>query len=217
MKKILFFIGMGIMSLAIAESAQAAAIGVYGTGGVNFSTWKYRDASASTTDALYGCGVVFDTNAAKNELFGYRLTAGYEQYRLKYTESDQSSDPIHRVSMSHTFGFGMVRTDLIRFWAGPRIGLHYLNYRNSYTTIRINVIPPMIYPKKIKVKLDMIGFDLLLAFGFNFNIGNMATIFLDLGFGYMGNYNIHETQKGHGFGLDGKIGFMFRINDKYKG
>lgn len=63
----------------------------------------------------------------------------------------------------------------------------------------------------------MIGFDLLLAFGVNFNIGNMATIFLDLGFGYMGNYNIHETQKGHGFGLDGKIGFMFRINDKYKG
>jgi len=217
MKKILFSIGLCAAIMAVAQSAQAAAIGVYGTGGVNLSTWEYRDVSANTTDALYGCGVVFDTNAAKNELFGYRLTAGYEQYRLKYAELNKSSDPIHRVSMSHTFGFGMVRTDLIRFWAGPRIGLHYLNYRNSYTTFRINLIPFFPYPSKVTVKLDMIGLDLLLAFGINFNIGNVATIFLDLGFGYMGNYNIHETQKGHGFGLDGKVGFMFRINDKYKG
>ncbi len=109
----------------------------------------------------------------------------------------------------------MVRTDLIRFWAGPRIGLHYLNYRDSYTSIRINLIPPMAYPYKVTVKLDYIGFDLLLAFGVNFNIGKIATIFIDLGFGYMGNYNVHVTNNGHGFGFDAKVGVMFRINDTY--
>ncbi|HNW28761.1 MAG TPA: hypothetical protein PKN50_09815 [Spirochaetota bacterium] len=217
MKKVLMFIVMCATVIIITQSAQAAGIGVYGTGGVNFSTWNYKGASANSTDYFYGGGLVVDSNVARNELFGYRFTAGYEQYRLKDPDTDSTSSAMHRVSMSHTFGFGIARNETVRFWLGPRIGMHYLRYRDSYNTINMSMFPyVMPYPQNVKVTIDMIGIDALLAMGLNINMGDVATIFFDLGIGYMGNYNIRVSERGHGFGVDGKIGFMFRINDNYK-
>jgi hypothetical protein len=216
MKKTLVFLVSVAAMCGIAQSARAAGIGVYGTGGVNFTTWNMRGVSANTTDYFYGGGLVIDSNVAKNETFGYRFTAGYEQYRMKDPNSGNTSSPIHRASMSHTFGFGVARNENVRFWLGPRFGLHYLRLRDTYTdteSIAFNMYP---YGQKVKVELDMIGFDALLAFGINVNMGEIATMFLDIGVGYMGNYNIHAADYGHGFGIEGKAGFMFRINDSYK-
>jgi hypothetical protein len=207
MKKILFFISLCAMTLAIAQSAQAAGIGVYGTGGVNLDTISYRGATANSTDYFYGGGLAIDSNVARNELFGYRFTLGYEQYRMKASNSDYTSDPIHRISMSHTFGFGVARNETVRFWLGPRIGIHYLFIRKTDTG----------WTTQVTEKTDFIGLDALLALGLNINMGDVATLFFDIGFGYMGNYDLHSSGIGNGFGLDGKIGFMFRINDKFKG
>lgn len=214
MKKVLFFIVMCAISMVFAQSARAAGIGVYGTGGAAFMNWKNEgDKYGSSTDYFYGGGIIVDSNVAKDQLFGYRFSAGYEQYVLTDPGSSNTSDPIHRFSMSHTFGFGMVRTDMVRLWAGPRLGLHYH------------------YLHKAGYELDAIGADALLAFGLNINPGNIFTLFFDVGFGYMGFYTIKSkvtsadifgyTPKemrpmGHSFGIDAKIGFMFRINDTYK-
>jgi hypothetical protein len=198
MKKTLVFLCLLAVVIGFARSAQAAGIGVYGTGGVALSTLRYHGMSASSTDYFYGGGIVIDSNVAKDQLFGYRFTAGYEQYVFTDPNSDYSSSPIHRFSMSHTFGFGMARTEMVRFWVGPRIGLHYLYKHDS------------------GYKYDAIGADALLALGVNVNAGDTFTFFFDIGFGYMGNYNINAAEVGNAFGFDGKIGFMFRINDTYK-
>ena len=52
MEKFLKFIGMCAITLIIAQSAHAAGIGVYGTGGANFSTWNYNKCN-SKLDRLF--------------------------------------------------------------------------------------------------------------------------------------------------------------------
>ncbi|HOT44100.1 MAG TPA: hypothetical protein PLM53_08630 [Spirochaetota bacterium] len=200
MKKVLMFIVMCAISMVIAQSAQAAGIGVYGTGGVAMMNWQYNGTKVgSSTDYFYGGGLAVDSNVARNELFGYRFTAGYEQYVLTDPGSDAKSDPIHRFSMTHTFGFGVARTEMVRFWIGPKIGLHYLyKHDNGYS-------------------YDAIGADALLALGLNVNAGKVFTFFFDIGVGYMGVYNLKGSGVGNSFGADAKLGFMFRINDSYKG
>jgi hypothetical protein len=203
-----------------ATSAWAAGIGVYGTGGPVFSTWYINgEKSGGTTDYFYGGGLVIDSNVAKNIAFGYRFTGGYEQYVLENPDTGYTGEPIHRISMSHTFGFGAARTDMIRFWVGPRIGLHYLFKSESYYSLGVYPLfwPPfiLILPQKRTVDIDAIGLDLLLALGLNINMGDNFTLFFDVGFGYMGNYNINISEMGHAFGLDAKAGIMFRIKDTY--
>ena len=43
------------------------------------------------------------------------------------------------------------------------------------------------------------------------------TFFFDIGMGYMGVYNLKGSEVGNAFGADAKLGFLFRINDSYKG
>lgn len=202
-----------------ASSAWAVGIGAYGTGGVAFNTWYYQGSSyGSTTDYLYGGGLIIDSNAAQDSLFNYRFTGGYEQYVITDPKSGETGDPIHRFSMTHTFGFGVARSDVVRFWLGPRLGFHYLYKRDSYMTYEFypGVGTFTIIPVKNEIKLDGIGLDVMLALGVNFNIGQVVTLFIDIGFGYAGLVNINDTKDaGHSFGLDGKVGIMFRVNDTY--
>lgn len=191
---------MCAVMMVITQSAQAAGIGFYGTGGAAFMNWQYKgEKGGSSTDYFYGGGLVIDSTVARDQIFGYRLTLGYEQYVVTYPEYDAESDPIHRFSMSHTFGFGVLRSEMVRLWIGPRIGLHYLYKHDSGYSI------------------DAAGVDCLLGMGLNINAGDTFTFFFDLGFGYMGIYNInHSGEIGNAFGLDGKMGFMFRIGDTYR-
>ncbi len=200
-------------------SAWAAGIGAYGTGGAAFSTWYYDGQKVgNSTDYFYGGGLIVDSNAARNTLFNYRFTAGYEQYVVSDPDSNYTSDPIHRVGMTHTFGFGIARSQAVRFWIGPRIGLHYLFLNKTFTTWDLDVGLGYftLLPRKTKIDFDILGLDIMLALGLNFNIGQYVTLFLDLGIGYVGNYNINDSKDmGHAFGLDGKAGIMFRVNDTY--
>ncbi len=99
---------------------------------------------------------------------------------------------------------------MVRFWIGPRVGLHYLyksESRNAYSILP-TFTEILIIPYKVKIDIDAIGLDLLLAIGLNLNIEKYLTLFFDVGFGYMGNYNLNTPQTGHAFGLDCKAGFM---------
>jgi hypothetical protein len=197
MKRMFLCLGLLAIICITAQSAYAGGFGVYGTGGVAFMNWQNGSSSNNSTDYFYGGGIVIDSTVSKNQVFGYRFTAGYEQYIVTFPDLNANSDPVHRVSMSHTFGFGMFRSESVRLWMGPRIGMHYLfKHESGYN-------------------IDAVGADALLGLGLNINAGDTFTFFFDLGFGYMGIYNIKTSEIGHSFGIDGKLGFMFRINDTY--
>ena len=204
--------------MIFASSALwATGIGLYGTGGVGATTWTYKDGSVSTTDYFYGGGLIIDTAVAADTLFNYRFTFGYEQYILKDPDTDTTGKPINRLSISNTFGFGLVRTEIARFWLGPRLGLHYL-FKNDSGKVLMYLPGPtgfIIFPVRRSLDLDVIGLDIMLALGCNFNIGDYTTLFIDVGMGYLGNYNVHISETGNAFGVEGMAGIMFRVDDTY--
>jgi hypothetical protein len=208
MKRFYFVLALLFLAGITVQYAQAAGIGIYGTGGVSAMNWQYDgNSTGKSTDYFGGCGLVIDSNVAKDSLFSYRFTGGYEQYRMSDPDTGSKSPGLHRVSMSHTLGFGLYRSNDLRLWVGPQIGMHYL--MGEYSTTKFFFIPKT-------VRVDYLGLDILLGAGFNFNVGEAATVFFDLGLGYMGNYNLNDTKYiGNAFGFQAKAGIMFRINDKY--
>jgi len=73
-----------------------------------------------------GIGFAFDTNIGKDSLFNYRL--GLEMSKEEIDSSDGHSctdncDFGTRYNIVNTFGFGVLRTQTVRLWVGPRINI----------------------------------------------------------------------------------------------
>ena len=154
-------------------------------------------------------GLVFDTTVAQDSLFNYRLNigAGFGQVGVKKTQREayfglyDYMNPsirakyvfrIFDIQMFHSFGFGIVRTPVFRLWLGPQFGYGYAD--GGYGEVYFKLGP---------------------IIGFNFNIGDVATLFFDMGF------RLHTAVAKIptafvGYSAFANAGILFRINDKYK-
>lgn len=228
MKQILSLGVTILIVLFISSSAMAIGIGVYGD--VQRGTTSYaQDFSGSTSDTGVSGGLVLDTNVAKDSLFNYRLKLGAGQVWSK-------GMTVNRASLIQTFGISPapLRGENVRFWFGPRIGLHYLNadfssrYGIDQTTLLLMMMMTGTVFPAMPTKLTMNGFkgDIGLVFaGFNFNFGPVVTLSFEFGFdyGYMiGKAEFEEatpprwlTAAGEGFEGFATMAVLFRINDNY--
>ncbi len=235
MKKILSGIFCLIGLMLASTPAMAVGIGVYGDfvrgvdhyggdlGGDLDVTYDFKGASG---------GLIIDTAAAKDELLNYRL-------RLGMGKITGPKKPFTGISMIHTFGFSPTHMNgkNVRFWFGPRIGLHYIytkftQYFISDEIMLMQIYNPYMYPfigpmmilagGMSKTKLDFFKGDIGLVFaGFNFNFGDHLTLSVELGFDY--GFRIGKVSpkisKGDAFGEGlegfGALSFMFRINDTH--
>ncbi len=226
---------LGAMTAKAGAGFYASGIGLReGTSGTNrYNSYSY--ANPSNYLYGYGGGLIYDSAVALDKVFNYRLKAGYDRYyvNIKYTSSDFK--PAGRFNLSHTFGFGVARTEDVRVWIGPQLGFHYfrLSERRPVATEDYGFLllspslynnPPnpyfiYLFDKKNTVKHDFIGLNLLLSMGLNVNLGDHATIFFDFGIGYMGNYSVSGGEnplQPHNVGIQASTGFMFRIDDIYR-
>lgn len=219
----------------------AVGLGVYGTGGTSSTRWNASNKEEKrTTDYSYGCGFILDTHPARNELFGYRLKAGYEQYASIGYGNVSTGASISKINMLVTLGFGVIRNEKMRFWIGPRIGLGYLfgekNFWNYSGYLDLSAFPFVkIFPYKDKIKYEYLSGSIGLELGANFHIGDYVSIFIDCGFGYGvhiatntrqpsisltnplgGIFGTRKTLVGNGIGIQGGAGVLFRIFDKYE-
>ncbi|HSV98055.1 MAG TPA: hypothetical protein VLM75_14130 [Spirochaetota bacterium] len=134
---VIFFTGM------FARSASALSFGIYGqykTASAELNSdyldpdpmllgWE-EDADAERS--LFGFGLLIDTAVAKDKLFNYRLQLGIATGSLSIDGTQYSkSIGLTEYHMYHSFGFGLVRTDSMRLWLGPQLGLG--NARGSYS------------------------------------------------------------------------------------
>jgi hypothetical protein len=215
------------------KAAYSTGIGLYITGGGSISNWKYEKKNyGSTTNYYYGGGLIVDTAAAKNTLFNYRVSFGYERYGSDNTslfQTETSKRYAHKFDLSQTFGFRIYQAKAIRLWAGPEIGLNCL-YSNNFQHIQYSILAPYpigdtgwatgygeIFLTSPTKKMLAIGFEALLALGINFNIGELTTLFTHVGFGYMGTYQLRgDKEIGYGCGAKIKIGVLFRLDDSYE-
>ena len=70
-----------------------------------------------------GIGMVVGTNLGARDVFSYKFALEYTQPQRKHTDIDSD-----KIEMLHTFEFGIIRTKVVKFWAGPRINIAYEGY-----------------------------------------------------------------------------------------
>ncbi len=110
-------------------------------------------------------GFVLDTTVARNQLFNYRFQVGYETWEDEvggFGDFDMSG-----ITMSHDFGFGVLRTPNVRLWLGPEL-------KFSYAAGDIDSNP----------FADVYSFEYGIGpvIGANFNLGSTVTLGLKAGY-----------------------------------
>lgn len=119
-KKILCFVFL----VALHQSVFAGG-GIGFTAGLGSESWTDNEDSGlvAATYPLGGSrelsnyGLVVDSNISGNRLFNYRFSGLWE------TNKPGSGDGLEftGLSITHDFGFGIIRNRDIRLWMGPRI------------------------------------------------------------------------------------------------
>ncbi|MBP7738504.1 MAG: fibronectin type III domain-containing protein [Spirochaetes bacterium] len=223
-------------------------IGVFGTGGVSMQYWNRKNDTVGNG----GGGIVLDTAMARDSLRNYRFTFSCEKdygfrYRnmpvfysiplsvsgstiplvlTRFYKSKQRINPVS-LTMSHAFGFGVVRTKWVRFWLGPELSF-------SFTTHGAD-----------KLMGGYAGFGLIV--GLNINLGDYVSLSLTesamVGYAVQSSsyttlslrwadtrsvpslpvipVNPLKKEKSleNGFAVGGQLNFavLYRINDTYSG
>ncbi len=134
---------------AAATPLLATGVGFYGGASLGRQFWEKK----SGHEWSAGGGLVVDTAVARDKLFNYRFTLGCDQengfqyidkpvpytFRLMtmnsgpttltmdqtrslFYKSKQQIKPLS-IKMSHAFGFGVLRTQIVRLWLGPELSV----------------------------------------------------------------------------------------------
>ena len=117
--------------IIFSNSLYAAGLGIafrFSSGSVDYDLY---DGDASH----FGINFVFDSNVAKRSVFNYRLNAGVEffeheydvdyDYGYWYTGTEYNEGI--RIMTDHTFGFGIVKSRVVRLWLGPNLSLIHIS------------------------------------------------------------------------------------------
>lgn len=207
--------------IILSTSLYAVGLGIafpYGTGNTDYDIY---DADASQI----GINFIFDTNVAKQSVFNYRLNVGveffnhdweYEYYYYDYYYGYSSYDYLYgtnegiRIVTDHTFGFGIVKSRVVRLWLGPTVRFGYIT--GDYAGITLGG-----------------GLTLL---GLNFNMGPVFTLALEAGYLFdadiyfdgveideysynAGTWVYESSDAGINNMFVAKLSILFRINDTY--
>lgn len=217
MKKKIFLLVVVAVSLSLfqAHTLFAAGIGINGSFGGGQSTLQNNVSKVIS----FGGGLVFDTNLSKNALFNYRLNvdflANHDDGDIPFfrwiINQKEPFEVSYNLETRHSFGFGIVRRNGIRLWAGPQIAIGA-------------IIPPPSLENKMKGVYGGGG----VIIGLNINPGDLFTLSLTGAVRAEGLYKVYD----HGFGYfdyseyavstyrvkgEFNCSFIFRFNnDRYE-
>jgi hypothetical protein len=126
------------------NNASAIGIGAYGqyksastimwvdyTDPININgDWEETPKSKRS---LSGFGLLLDTAVSTDSIFNYRLQIGMGSVTLSVNGVNYNEDiSLKEYHMYHSFGFGILRNDLVRLWLGPQVGLGTASGKFSY-------------------------------------------------------------------------------------
>lgn len=133
----------------MASNASAIGFGFDLSAGVGDTDWEEEDWGTypssnryfSSDDSTATFAYFLDTNVAKDKLFNYRLTFGWEKSEF---DMDAIGDTLEAdgLFMSHDFGFGFFRSKNMRIWTGPELRFSRLKgefRRNKDVRADVNV------------------------------------------------------------------------------
>jgi hypothetical protein len=172
---------------------HALGLGVYTTGKAGVALWN-TGKNGTVVNYGLGAGFVLDTAVASNELFNYRLNAGYENviesgfpFFQKYS--------VNRIAVSNAFGFGIVRIKYLRVWTGPQVEFGWQFINTSDRVIEAN--PLYISYKKNSIDYALFTIGIGAVLGININPGDLFTMSFEVGlntFLGFGRYHVNESK-----------------------
>ncbi len=114
-----------LLLLLVATPASAGLGGYVEYGLVQYAANWIDDGFVQDGDQAHamGIGVAWDSNLAADSLLNYRLNVGFRH--LEPSEGDDDLR-LEGLSAQFTLGFAPVRTESMRFWLGPSVGVSYL-------------------------------------------------------------------------------------------
>jgi len=206
---------------------SAAGMGVY----VPFSIGDSASVTVSEdnfdtdydTDIDYksaaGIGLVFDSNIGKDKLFNYRVGIEYQKTsRDTYSDEYGSGSctqfcDMTRLNLVQTFGFGVLRTKMVRLWVGPRINIAWNYQSTDYNTgYYTNTYTEAAFE-----------FGVAPAVGVNVNLGKLVSLAFDVDYrfaGVVGAYDDGEldsgTYSGGTTGTTARFSVLFRFGETFQ-
>lgn len=204
--------------LTMPMVASAAGMGIY----IPFNITEneeieYDELFSGTYDYEYkpsaGIGIAFDTNIGKDALFNYRLGLEYSHAEIdNYYGNSLTSGQEYtkdKFNIVNTFGFGVLRTETVRLWVGPRVNIQFESgeFSNSSTTIWTQ---------------DSVGLGFGLAGGVNVNLGRLVSLAADLDYHAVAIsgtedsafYNVEYS--GVNSGVTARFYLLFRFGEKFR-
>ncbi|MFC1888480.1 hypothetical protein ACFL4G_01865 [Thermodesulfobacteriota bacterium] len=143
---------------------------------VNYINWDHWDSlwgnnqwhDVDVDNNKFVIGFLLDSCVARNSLFNYRLNLGVTI--VDYEPDVRGAESINGAGfdMKHTFGFGFVRFNRVRVWAGPALKFYTdIISGNSTDVINIGVGPGAEMGVNIHVT-DFLSIGVSFAYFYNF-------------------------------------------------
>ena len=197
MKKLLMATLIG--ATCIGSTLSAGGIGLY----VPYSIGQSYSGSlsSSSTSGSYdydgtlknkmGIGFVYDSNPNSRNIYNYRF--GFE-YTKPVDDKVSDANSATNYMMVHTFGFGVVRTKIVRLWMGPRLNIGYESY------------------DKDGFKKAGLEFGIAPAIGINFNIASVVSLGMDLDYKFAAQFGGYENPIDTGTYSESRKGMTTRLH-----
>lgn len=120
----LAIVGGGLLAtFLLSAPALASGVGGYFEGEFSWSEINDHGLDRGFDAQMFGLGVLWDSDVATNDTLNFRLQFGY---RLGERDLDDASDElVNGLTLDSTIGYGLLRNEGMRVWAGPSLRLNY--------------------------------------------------------------------------------------------
>lgn len=199
--------------LAMPMLAVAGGVGAYIP--VELGYTETRDYEHLSTERSfdygqsYGIGFVLDNNLGKDKLVNSRFNIEYISQNLSNTDFTGIPDETYsKWNMASTLGFGVVRTQHLRFWIGPRFNVGFKNYDTPSGSTREDF---------------QIFYGIAAATGLNYNINKHLSIGIEADYRFqfgVGEISSTTSSTGTSYtmsdtGIDGRVYVMYRYGESF--
>lgn len=188
--------GSGMSSEIKGNGSRQSAMGV---------TLSYPERTVQGS-GFAGFGLMMDTAAARDQLFGARVQMGMDLFNSATPEHAR----LFRFYGACTFGFGIIRNKTLRFWLGPQVGLAVHSRSVRYTNFFYLPMGSIVFiPEKGVGRLVTLGISVGAALGINIHVAEAVSLSLEAGFRYNLAFKLTAYE---GYGT---VGVLFRIRDSF--
>jgi len=207
MKKAFYLISLvSVLFVTLSGPAFALGMGFFGTlEGGSGDDWEIESPNGVSRDdydsdvGRLGVGFVLDTAVAKDKLFNYRLNAALLGLDIELDNPNitgKGEAELVGLAFDNTFGFGVLRSEKVRLWLGPRVRVgFYVGDTDDFSTSQDDDVA-------------VAEFGVGGAFGANFHVGPTVSLGLETGFMISGYAGEIETRAGN-WDIEGSTASLF--------